>query len=320
MYRASIEILPGGLKEWAPQASDDFPFVLHEGHLGIPQKVLYKLYMVAISLCKVQADNATVPDLLSIIVLANPAHQTALNARKKRIASGSLDPKKELDLIALFIGGSKECGKQSIIWDHRRWIFRHCFQHVRHSGVELTYVESPGWATSGEVSFLPIIPLDVLQNECQLLRRSCELYPRNYHAWTHYHWILNVAVVAAGKDIRPMEVGVEDYRRFLGQEVIQLREWIARHVSDYSAVHLLCTLAIVGRNGASWLSESGVDELRDHALSLVLSYPTHEALWLYLRNILSFSPSAVVRQVVDDVRSRADIPVDMIERYILNLI
>ncbi|KAF9451495.1 hypothetical protein P691DRAFT_699151 [Macrolepiota fuliginosa MF-IS2] len=316
---ASIEILPGGLKEWVSQDSgvcEDFPFVLVDGHLGIPQKVLYKLYTIAVALYK-GADKTLVLILSSIILLANPAHQTALNARKILVREGMLEPKRELDLTSLFIGGSKDCAKQSIIWEHRRWIFRY---HYKHAGVAgIGSAECPGWAVSEEASLFPMIPLDVMEKECGLVRQACELYPRNYHAWTHYHWITDAAV-AIGASCPQANL----YVGFLRGEVVQVRHWIDRHVSDYSAIHLLCNFAVLDRAGAAHLAESGsgvlVDELREHALTLVMSYPSHEALWLYLRASLSFSPSDIARGVIDTLRTQQDIPAHAIEKYILGLL
>lgn len=323
--RSSIEILPGGLKEWTsqgPGVSEEFPFVLVDGHLGIPQKVLYKLYVVAVTLYK-NADQAIILALSSIILLANPAHQTALNARKRLITEGSLDPKKELDLIALFIGGSKDCAKQSIVWDHRRWIFGHYYERIGDDRIEMM-VEPPGWRTSEEASFLPMIPLGVMGRECGLIRQACELYPRNYHAWTHYHWVMDVAAAIAARGLEHCEGTSHDYVDFVRGEMMQVREWIARHVSDYSAAHLLCGFAVLDRAGTLHLTESGskgllAEELREHALGLVQAYPSHETLWLYLRNVLSLSTPDISRDVVDRLHGREDIPTHAIEKYISSL-
>jgi protein prenyltransferase alpha subunit repeat containing protein 1 len=301
----SIEILPGGLQEWMPPASDDFPFVLEDGHLGVPQKVLYKLYMTAVSLYKEHLS------ISSVVLLANPAHQTALNTRKKLIACGSLDPGKELDFFALFIRGSKECAKQSIIWDHRRWILRHQYEAI-------SLPMLAGWPASEDASSFPMIPLSVLEEECQLIRHACEVYPRNYHAWSHYHWILNVTVVAASRGPGPSGESTQDYHPFLRRAVTSLQEWIARHVSDYSAVHLLCTLAVLDCHRPTQLMEGIVDEIRRHALDLIVLYPAHEALWLYLRGTLALSTADDARRAVGSISGR--VPAAAVDKYISRVI
>lgn len=288
-----------------PPASQDFPFVLEDGHLGVPQKILYKLYVAAASLYKEHISAS------SVVLLANPAHQTALNTRKKSVARGSLDPSKELDLIALFIRGFKECGKQSIIWDHRRWIFRYQYEAIRPQTLA-------GWPTSEEASSFPMIPLDILEEECQLIKHACEIYPRNYHAWAHYHWILNVIVVVANRGPGPGGESVQDYHRFLRKEVTSLREWISLHVSDFSAVHLLCTLAVLDRSGPARLVEGIVDEIRKHAVDLVVSYPAHETLWLYLRSVLALSAAEDVRTAVGSIGGR--VPAAAVDKYISHLL
>ncbi len=272
--------------------------------------------MAAMALYK-NPNEATISALSSVILLANPAHQTVLNARKRLIMKGLFDADRELAFIARLIGGSKDCAKQSIIWDHRRWIFRRRYERIGTSGLG-SATELQGWGT--EASVAPMIPLDVLKKECELIRWACELYPRNYHAWTHYHWVLDLAGAFISKDLGPREDGQEECIRFLRREVVELREWISRHVSDYSAVHLLCSIAVIdaGRRQQAGC-ESGIlaDELREHALGLVLAYPSHEALWLYLRNVLSLCDSDTTRDVIDKLRSREGVPIDVIEKYIM---
>jgi len=316
LCRVSIEILPGSFEHWAPQATNEFPFVLVDGHLGIPQRLLHRLYMTAVALYK-NADQLTKLTLSSVILLANPAHQTALNARKRLIQSGLLRPEEELNFTALSIRSFDEFAKQSIIWDHRRWLFRRQYEQ----NGDARQGEYAGWRTSEEASSFPVIPLPTLEKESQLVRQACELYPRNYHAWAHYHWILDVVKTTAVQN--PPRTVSKDHTHFLRKEVLLLRQWIERHVSDYSAVHLLCSLVALDCTSAPQLTQSGggtlVGELREHALSLVLSYPSHETLWLYLRNILSLSTTNVIQDLLYQLR-RENAPVVAIEKYIATLV
>ena len=317
LCRVSIEILPGSFEQWAPQATNEFPFVLVDGHLGIPQKLLYHLYLTAVALYK-NADQLTKLTLSSVILLANPAYQTVLNTRKRLIRSGLLRPEEELNFTALSIRGFDQFAKQSIIWDHRRWLFRYQYERNGDAGQG----EHAGWRIE-ETSSFPIIPLPTLEKECQLVRQACELYPGNYHAWAHYHWILDVVkTTAVQKSILP-RMDSEDHTHFLRKEVLLLRQWIERHVSDYSAVHLLCRFAALDCTSAPQLTQPGggtlVDELMEHALSLVLSYPSHETLWLYLRNILSLSTTHVIQDLLYELH-RENAPVVAIEKYIVTLV
>lgn len=310
VIRSSIEVLPGGLEEWT-QVTQESPFILEAGHLGVPQKVLYKLYMAAMSLYK-NANKSAISALSSVILLANPAHQTVLNARKKLMSEGLIDADRELALVALFIGSSKDCAKQSAIWDHRRWIFRRRYEHIGNSVLGLP-AEPQGWGRKASV--VPMIPLDVLKKECGLIRSACELYPRNYHAWTHYRWVLDLVSVFISSSVESPEVTQEDSVSFLQGEFVKLREWVSRHVSDYSAIHLLCSLAT---QLTAFGSATLADELSQHALELVLAYPSYEALWLYLRNTLSLCCSEFIRGAVDRLQSREDIPIDVIQKYRLD--
>jgi protein prenyltransferase alpha subunit repeat containing protein 1 len=309
MRRASIEILPGGWQEWTAQAPDiheGFPFVYKDGHLGVPLKVLYRIYLAALSLFN-NAERSTALELSSVILLANPSHQTILNARKKFIQSHLLDPEKELRLTELLIRGSKECAKQSIVWDHRRWIFKFQYQTVR--GAQAAAIRDfPGWSTSEEAAAFPMIPLATLKEECELTRQACELYPRNYHAWTYWHWVMNVARSLA-------------YDQLMEDEVAAVRNWIDRHVSDYSAVHHLCNLAnLIGRPQSSQAKTTTLtDDSREHALSLVREYPSHEALWLYLRNTLILSSPKGTHEILMALHSSPNYSYLQVDRWLEGL-
>lgn len=324
--RASIEILPGDAKYWTLDSvinqgrypSSTSPYLFLDGNLGVPQKVLYKSYMAAIILFKslrkgtrgVTAEKAVVADLIassSVILLGNPAHQTALNARKRLIQNGHLEPQRELAFTAALLS-ARECAKQCILWDHRRWLFRRIYGHVNFQlHIEPSASESDA-ADEGcptryvDRSCSVDIPPEIIRKEFTIISRACEIYPRNYYAWIHwrfcvntlYHFLSSNLSESAGKDQRA---------DLLAHEIVRLRHWIDQHISDHSAVHHLCS--VIQRLNSLHLHGtffSGNDEtfpsLRDlidpassmdHALSLVAAYPSYDSLWMYLRATLCFS-------------------------------
>ncbi|KAK0226258.1 hypothetical protein IW262DRAFT_1457477 [Armillaria fumosa] len=268
---ASIEILPGGIEEWTSSDPDGNkpPFLLSEGHLGIPQKMLYKLYLKATAMFTAARQapdhNALIASSITIL-LANSAHQTALNTRKRLIISGKLDPNNELALIGTIISGNRECAKQSVIWAHRRWIF------------EYLYPPNPP-------SFLHAqLPCDFVRDELQTLAQGCESYPRNYYAWTHRSYCMQsmMDLVTTSSDPTAEAIMQEEY--------LNLLHWVDLHVSDYSAMHYLFLLVqrfSMLQSGASSLQSMNLVSLFDHAMSLLSSYPKHEALWMFIRSIIA---------------------------------
>ena len=237
MYRESIEILPGGFEDWSIQgARPDFPFVLVEGNLGVPKKVLYRLYLAAVAKFtradtkQPDSDIRVVVSSTSVIIFANPAHQTALNARKRLILRGVLSAELEIAFIDLLLRGSSECAKQSIIWDHRRWIFQRLYGTTA-SAPSWRLQALGGWLGPLEWETIPQIPTNVARKELGLVRHACEIYPRNYHGWNHWRYVMNVTYVHLYEGREWEELVDEEFREML--------KWVEGHVSDYTSMHHL---------------------------------------------------------------------------------
>lgn len=309
-HRVSIEILPGGLDEWSSislppgseQPNTKFPFVFAEGNLGIPKKVLYPLYIAAISMPKTPSHLLRAST--SVIILANPAHQTALNNRKRLVESGLLLPEEELVFIELLVRGSRVCAKQSMIWDHRRWIFRFCYKEMS-SLVHESLPYLPRWSTFEEARSLPRLPPDFIRKELDIIKAACQSYPRNYHAWTHWHHVIDVAFISAISSSDSIRL---TYFAVIYEENIRLRSWISNHVSEFTAAHHLCSMGHVIDHLAS-LDENIVAEaggsciLVDDAYSLASNYPTHPCLWMYLRVALGYlHHTPTVIRLLQDVK------------------
>ncbi|KDR75712.1 hypothetical protein GALMADRAFT_140324 [Galerina marginata CBS 339.88] len=309
----SMEILPGGLKEWdsielPPEAlkpSADFPFVFMEGNLGIPKKVLCALYLTAISMPWRASAVKETDAASSIIILLNPAHQTAMNARKRLMEEGHLDPRKELIFTELISRGSTECAKQSILWEHRRWCFRKIYGVM---GPDISGPPQQSWASSEEIQQFPKLSPSMIQCELDLIHHTCETYPRNYHSWAHWHYVMDVCHAS----IYLFDDG-DNRREFLGiitTECTRLRRWVENHVADYSAIHQLCQIqklidtleanGMLASNIAGDLISSG---LADHASSLVFAFPSHEALWMYLKVALENLRTDDREKILEKVQS-----------------
>lgn len=289
--RLSIEILPGGAHEWIT-LDQTSPFLFVEKNLGVPKKVLYRLYIEAIVVFKEakgilsergagRSDPSNLIASSSVILLANPAHQTALNARKHLVQKGLIDPHRELEFTAA-LQSARECAKECILWDHRRWLFRRLYAKTDNSdGQPRSY------------SSVLDIPPKVIQKEFSLISKACEVYPRNYYAWNHWHFCMEA--LHSSFRSNPVNVDCVDVLH----EFLHLRQWVETHVSDHSSVHHLCNLS------RRLLDLDVVDftSFYEHALSLVMSYPSHESLWLYLRAAVDFSDNQLRRERISQISS-----------------
>ncbi|KAJ7125075.1 hypothetical protein C8R44DRAFT_618782, partial [Mycena epipterygia] len=287
----SVEIVPGGIEQWLgepgpAQPSKDFPFLHTDGHLGVPQKTLYQLYLLALGLLDMKDSQsksvASQIDASCVILLANPAHYTALNVRKRLIQTGSLSAQVELNFSSRLLLSCRPCSKESILWAHRRWIFSLLYPRSQ--------VESSACGAPPEV---PEIPPDAIEGEFQLISRCCDNYPRNYHAWSHHHFVVQCIYTS----LRGSDPTASPYLSAFVGEFLKLRRWIETHVSDHSAMHQFCN--IVSQLPFDLLQyNSTLGELAqpaahfEHAISLLTSFPSHESLWMYLRAVISISPAA----------------------------
>ncbi|KAL1681900.1 hypothetical protein EV122DRAFT_287739 [Schizophyllum commune] len=314
------ELLPGDIQDWSSAGlSQDQPFLLQEGNLGVPVKVLYKLYVDAsrqFSPC-LKAYRAgpsstaakSVASLSSIIILANPAHQTALNARKTLIQNSQLDPSAELELTAHILTASKDGAKQSTLWDHRRWLLLCIYPSPK--ARSLSRKSPRGWAS--DASRCQALPLPLIEKELSLTLRACEMYPRNYHAWVYRHTIFE-SILCMLEDADVPNSHRTEMFKLVEQETQTMMSWIDCHVSDYTAMQHLCSVVLafppyLQRSGSMPSSEvdgrqpsplSDPFVLAEHAMELLRTYPQHEALIRYLQLTLKMF------ELPSEVRRRAE--------------
>jgi len=282
-----MELPPGSFKP-----SHEFPFILVEGNLGMPKKVIYSLYLAASAIKWRSAGSRDTIAATTVILILNPAHQSALNARKRLILGGNLTAERELVVTELLLRGLTECAKQSMVWDHRRWCLNQIYGPL---GPGVSVPSLQGWATPEEAQFFPKISPVAIRRELDLIHYTCETYPRNYHAWTHWHWLIDST--HASIYISEDAIKHEGFPAIIVEAVVRVRNWTDLHPSDFSAMHQLCQSQVL----IDHLDNIGVfknHEIEkklslskpvDHVLGLIRAYPTHESLWMYLRISLECS-------------------------------
>ncbi|KAG1721404.1 hypothetical protein EDB19DRAFT_1835503 [Suillus lakei] len=276
---------PPGSQTW--QNDSRSPFLFMENNLGVPEKELRQSYLFAVPIFTATRKapglhtlenpsnhtmSSVIQDLIdssAVLIFMNPAHQTALNARKQLIERNLINVGQELKFTAALLS-SRHCCKQGELWYHRRWLLRriHPIPSLPQGSIADVAPDSPNF-------YLPPNDLSV---EIHLVTRACELYPRNYFGWTHRTICIQSALVP-GVHSTTSDVFTE----ILPKEIISIMQWIESHVSDYSAVHHLKTLAhLIEDSENTFLPDNLLPVIR-HALTLVRAFPEHETLWQYLR-------------------------------------
>jgi len=193
----------------------------------------------------------------SVILLANPAHNTALNTRKRLILSGHIDREHELSFTGALLT-EHQASKSSLLWHHRRWLIRQLYPS------QIDSVDPD--ALKGHA-----IPDSVIGNELAATGRAAEVYARNYFAWRHR--VLCTSALIVDSDIV--------------DQLYVIRSWIDLHIADFSSVHYCCgVLALILERNIARVEEHAAAIFR-HALELTRAYPLHENAWLYLRLVAS---------------------------------
>ncbi|TFL07180.1 hypothetical protein BDV98DRAFT_13314 [Pterulicium gracile] len=272
-----------------------------EGHLGVSQEFLFGLYPQALKTLKgISRSSPSTEELrtltacTSVAVLANPAHQHCLNLRKELMMRKDvcIRPEKELSFLEATMSASKSFAKQSALWSHRRWILDCLFPSGPTTvGDSPRVTSSLPQPSSFEISDLSRISPTVVAKEIQLVYKACDLYPRNYYAWMHAQFCIEVLF----RHLQHSRAR-EEAHKVLRSHITAMQRWIEQHISDYSAVHHLCNISHrLASDGTLDVDITELEGLDKHALSLLERYPSHESLWMYLRISVAMDPDAASR-------------------------
>ena len=239
-------------------------------------------------------------EITCIVLLVNPAHSTCLNKRKELVEQGLLKERDELKITAA-LQLRAEGAKSSILWHHRRWLLRRLYQKNSQQGDTPDNTDTLDDCT---------IALDDLAEELSVATTASEIYPRNYHAWLHRYKCMQSMIAAYGNasNASSSQLTREALAQMLRAEEFMVSRWIDVNVSDYTAAQYLChAYRMMEENRIDHIqvhSESELDGTAPinpqspkspfsplmHAEDLVERYPTHEALWYYLRAAYAAQP------------------------------
>ncbi|KAL6042837.1 Protein prenyltransferase alpha subunit repeat-containing protein 1 [Balamuthia mandrillaris] len=237
------------------------------------------------------------------VLLINAENYSAWNVRKELLSEGHLGLLTELQLLNLVFTKHPKSGEA---WGHRLWLLQ---QLLLYWAVHVPSQQNLGGAKEKkeEDQLVTLSLEEKVEDELERCMRVAEIYPKNYHAWshrTHMIYLLNAAQTRRDLD--------GDHR---------MEGWVRRHVSDYCGFHqrqtlLLQLMRLCGFRSESYKREDlfqiahqhrcsqrrvsvGEEEKEDEGdiadcvlrwrkefwlcRKLLLLYPGHEALWQHRR-------------------------------------
>lgn len=237
-----IEILPKS------HVLDPGTFLLQDGNaLGISKLGLVQAFFWARKLFQGHQGSAVLPDELlaitSVMLLMDPEHLTAANARKRviqeqeqakgRASSTSTAPSTSQQLGAALIRKDQffvdslltsrlhRHTKSPTLWSHRRWLIQ---ETVRSCGA------------------LP----DVTRDVRRVVMVAGERHPRNYYAWCHARWLLDLVLLSQQDHQQPPQGKQEklavNVSSLLPNMTAATKAWCLRNHSDISGWSFLATL------------------------------------------------------------------------------
>jgi hypothetical protein len=197
----------------------------------------------------------------AVILLLDPEHITAANARKRVIeqhAKGSkagleVAFRRELLAIDSFLTSRlHRHTKSPTLWGHRRWLLE----------------------ISKSMSFAHNIQRDL---ETVVLV-AAERHPRNYYAWLHMRWVL--------QNFQHSDNSGEPTDSNASKIVSIVKDWCLRHPGDTSgwSFLLFCLFSPESSNTPIEINSSICKEV----LGLAASFQwTHESVWVFLRTLVA---------------------------------
>lgn len=197
----------------------------------------------------------------AILLLMDPEHLTAANARKRIIRpslSAGVDIGGKLAAEKYFIDSVLTSRlhrhtKSPTLWNHRRWLLQQ-------------------YAVAN-------LPIDALEDVKNVIMVAGERHPRNYYAWFHARWLVS----SPSREDGVTGFGVED------EMVAAVQDWCHKHHTDISGWSFLAYLLGL-YNQVRTTSRANVFK---ETLELACSFQwRNESVWWFLRTVAA---SGVIR-------------------------
>ncbi|KFY53889.1 hypothetical protein V497_08112 [Pseudogymnoascus sp. VKM F-4516 (FW-969)] len=247
--------------------------------LGIPKVVLAKAFIAARRIFFKNLDNLTenaglILDSTSVILLFDPEHITAANARKRiclacRTRSQTEQVKRLKDELwftqFLLTSKLKRHNKSPTLWSHRKWLIKNFNT--------LEGLLGPKW----------------VEYEIEdVILRSAEHHPKNYYAWDYMRWWIQS---------RPGLDTTRWSREVNVPLAMLMQAWCLHHTSDSSGWSFLTWIHKSPESnsleGQQLVAAAGKKVL-DCAVSMDLKNPS---LWKFLQDILGCTTTSALSEV-----------------------
>lgn len=222
----------------------------------VARKIFFKYVRDCPEDKSVELKNAT-----AVMLLLDPEHLTAANARKRLIQKYQHDLKvdirpllkKELRFVDSYLTSRlHRHTKSPTLWGHRRWILGVC------KSIEMEY--------------------DLHRDLESVVLVAAERHPRNYYGWSHLRWLVQTFTCSS----------VQKTTSDLSKLVFVVKDWCLRHPADTSGFSfLLFCLSMPGLSGD--LSGTPLrSSICSEVLRLAVSFKwTHESVWVFLRTLVA---------------------------------
>ncbi|CAL3967386.1 unnamed protein product [Diplocarpon coronariae] len=226
----------------------------------------------------------------AVMLLLDPEHLTAANARKRLIQKRQSGSRKQLEvslksemrwLDGYLTSRLHRHTKSPTLWGHRRWLLEVW------KGMELDY--------------------DVRLDLGEVVLVAAERHPRNYYAWSHMRWLVQVFNVAPTVQ-NPMPTPVSDHSGI----TFIIKDWCLKNPSDISGFSFLLFCLFNLLPDASLARIDVCSSVCLEVLQFAVSFKwTHESVWVFLRTAaasgyVTRAVRATFFQVIEDLSTQKD--------------
>jgi protein prenyltransferase alpha subunit repeat containing protein 1 len=204
----------------------------------------------------------------AIVLLMDPEHITAANARKRVIQLYRERPAEELKaelaselwwVNSLLTARLHRHTKSPTLWSHRRWVLEVC--------------QSAGML------------YDINRDLTNVILVAGERHARNYYAWLHLRW------VALNLLLKIPNSGETNVDSFDGPKLLAtIKTWCLRHPDDTAGFSFLmfCLLEHPEGFAGGTSSMDASSSMCKSVLDLAVSFKwTNESVWVFLRTIVA---------------------------------
>lgn len=201
----------------------------------------------------------------AVILLMDPEHLTAANARKRLIQKLQKDPqadleaslRKELHFVDSYLTSRlHRHTKSPTLWSHRRWVLEVC------KSIQMEY--------------------DIQQDLTSVILIAAERHPRNYYAWSHLRWLVQTFTTCL--EDSKTQTRNSDF----DQLVAVVKDWCLRHPADISGFSFLLFCLSMPGSSEDVSKPQLKSSICSEVFRLAISFKwTHETIWVFLRTVVA---------------------------------